>query len=232
MALVKFGGGIVGMSGKIAGTVFARGPGGNVAHALTKPVNPRSALQQARRSKVAFFTHEWSTTLTELQRTDWRAYASGTTWHNRLGEVITINGLAAFLGVNALNSLFNSTLITAAPLALGHAAGITMTFTAEPTSGNIKLNEPSSGWDKSTDDDNWVLYQYAPVEPGRIAMPKGAKFLSSVQGNSGAPQSFPLTKTSLYTMQEGQRITVASMHLDPQKRISVRTFAQVIATDP
>ncbi|GAI01350.1 unnamed protein product, partial [marine sediment metagenome] len=45
MALIKYGGGIVQISGSIAGTVFARNKMGNYARPRTKPVNPRTARQ-------------------------------------------------------------------------------------------------------------------------------------------------------------------------------------------
>ncbi|GAH13494.1 unnamed protein product, partial [marine sediment metagenome] len=45
MSLVKYGGGIVQMSGSIAGNTFARNRYGNYVRARTKPINPNSDRQ-------------------------------------------------------------------------------------------------------------------------------------------------------------------------------------------
>ncbi|GAH50296.1 unnamed protein product, partial [marine sediment metagenome] len=45
MALVKLGGGIVQISGSIAGNTFARNRFGNYMRSRTKPVNPNSTRQ-------------------------------------------------------------------------------------------------------------------------------------------------------------------------------------------
>lgn len=232
MALVQFGGGVTQMRGSIGGTCFSRSAAGNIVRARTKPINPRSALQQARRATAAMLTNYWSATLTEQQRTDWRAYAAGTTWTNRLGQVISINGLAAFVRTNALNALSGEAVIAAAPLALGHAAGIVGTFTAEPTASTITLAEPSAGWDKGVDDDWWFIFQYPPTEAGRIAFPKGGRYLTSFEGDQTTPPTVTTPITSLWTMQLGQRMTLGFMHLDPQMRVAVRTFAQAVCADP
>jgi len=76
MALVKFGGGVVGMSGSIAGTTFARNRSGSYARAKTKPINPNTTLQNLVRATFAMLSARWAQTLTEAQRTAWNLYAS------------------------------------------------------------------------------------------------------------------------------------------------------------
>ena len=52
MALVQYGGGIVDARGSIGGNTFSKCAGGHYMRARTKPVNPKSALQQTRRANV------------------------------------------------------------------------------------------------------------------------------------------------------------------------------------
>ncbi len=75
MALVKYGGGIVQMSGSIGGDTFARNRYGNYVRARTKPVNPNTTLQQAVRASMSFLTNRWAQTLDAAQRTAWNPYA-------------------------------------------------------------------------------------------------------------------------------------------------------------
>ena len=107
MALVKFGGGITGMSGSIGGTTFARNRYGSYARNRTKPVNPNTALQQNVRAAMAFLTSYWSQTLTAVQRTAWNLYGSNVNMLNRLGETIQLSGFNHFIRSNAWNARYS-----------------------------------------------------------------------------------------------------------------------------
>ena len=217
------------MRGSVGGVTFSRCAGGGYMRSRTKPVNPRSATQSLRRANVGYLTTYWSKTLTEQQRADWRAYAAGTSWTNKLGQSISINGLAAFLRLNSLHRLGWSTVIAAAPLAMGHAGGITFAFTAESDTSKIQLAEPGGAFGKSTDLQQIFLFQGLPSQAGRLATPKGMKFIGGVTGNSGAPQSFPLEIASAYTMAEGQLITLRGMWHDENYRVAGPFWATATA---
>ncbi|HUX03191.1 MAG TPA: hypothetical protein VMY35_19690 [Phycisphaerae bacterium] len=229
MALLKFGGGVTDIRGSIGGTTFSRCAGGNYMRARTKPVNPRSPTQNARRSRVAYLSTYWSKTLTEQQRTDWRAYAAATSWTNKLGESININGLAAFLRLNALVLLYSSTVIAAAPLATGHAGGVTLAFTAENDTTKLQLAEPGGAFDKSDNDHMLMIFAGIPAEAGKLSIPKGFKYVTHLAGNLAAPQVFPFEMTAPYTMAAGQRITIKAMFKDESNRVSGPFWAQAVA---
>lgn len=219
-ATIMLGGGVTDIRGSMGGTTFSRCAGGNYIRNRTTPVNPRSPLQSERRAAVAYVTKFWSDQLNDQQRTDWRAYASATTWTNRLGQTIEINGLAAFLRVNALQRLIPSTLISEAPTAVGHAGGVSFTFAAESDTSKIQLAEPTGSFDMDTDIHTLWLFQGIPAEPGRIATPKGFKYIGRAWGSSGTPLSFPLEFDSAYTMRADQFVTVKATFQDEHYRIS------------
>ena len=229
MALVQLGGGVTGIRGSMGGTTFSRCAGGNYMRARTKPVNPKSALQNARRARVAYLTTYWSKTLTEQQRTDWRAYAAATSWQNKLGESININGLAAFIRLNALALLYSSTVVAAAPLATGHAGGVTIAFAAENDTTKFQLAEPGGAFDKSNDGHMLMIFAGIPAEAGKISIPKGFKYVTHLAGNELAPQGFPFEMTAPYTMAAGQRVTIKAMFKDESNRISGPSWAQAVA---
>lgn len=220
MAVIMLGGGVTDIRGKIGGNVFSRGKGGNIIRKNTKGCNPRSSLQSARRANTAWLAKRWSNDLTAQQRADWRAYAAGTTWTNKLGQTIEIGGNAAYLRLNVLHRLIPSVPIDAAPLAMGHGGGIEFTFAAESDTSKIQLDEPTGAFDNDTDIQNIWWFMGLPSEPGRDATPKGFRYIGRTWGSSGAPLAYPYELTAAYTMRTGQLITLRAMWHDENYRVA------------
>ncbi len=219
-AVVMLGGGVTDIRGSIAGTTFSRSKSGNIARSRKKPVNPRSPLQITRRANAAWLATYWSKKLTEQQRTDWRAYATGTSWTNKLGQSITIGGNAAFMRLNTFALLTDIPIIAAAPTAMGHAGGVTIGFDAESDTSKIQIALPGGAFDKDVDFHRIALFLGIPTEPGRIATPKGFKYIGLLYGNLAAPMTFPVELDSAYTMRAGQLLTIRAMFKDEFDRMS------------
>lgn len=228
-ALVKLGGGVTDIRGSIGGTTFSRGKGGNIARSNKKPCNPRSSRQETRRALMSWITKCWSDTLTDQQRTDWRAYAAGTGWTNRLGEAIEINGLAAFLQLNALYMLPSPTLHAAAPTAMGHAGGVTLTFAAESDTKFIQIDAPGGAYDNDTDFHNIWMFGGLPSEPGRDAIPNGFRYLGRLEGGKEPAITYPAQLEFPYTMAAGQIITVRYVFTDDHHRTGATLYATDVA---
>lgn len=103
MALVKFGGGIVQMTGSIAGNTYARNRYGNYARARTHPVNPNTARQQGVRGSLTALTERWADTLNAGQRTAWQLYADNVAMKNKLGETIHLSGFNHYIRSNVMH---------------------------------------------------------------------------------------------------------------------------------
>jgi len=144
MALVKFGAGIVQMSGSIAGDVHARNRFGNYVRPRTKPVNPHSVRQEAARAVVSYLAEYWHGNLTVVQRGLWNTYAAAVAFQNRLGETIHLTGFNHFIRTNAAELAIDEAVIDAAPTILNlpekdpllvcseeAIAGQTFTFTCD-----------------------------------------------------------------------------------------------------
>lgn len=101
MALIRYGGGVVQMSGSIAGNTFARNRYGNYARARTVPTNPNTSYQNKARSCVSYLTAYWSETLNAGQRDAWNLYGSNVNMLNKLGETIQLSGFNHFIRSNA-----------------------------------------------------------------------------------------------------------------------------------
>ena len=102
MALIKLGTGIAGISGKIGGTVFAKGRSGTIARAWRKPVNGRSVQQQVVRTIIAQLAQDWHNLLTDANRSAWETYAQAISVPNRLGEMVHITGFNMFVRFNSI----------------------------------------------------------------------------------------------------------------------------------
>lgn len=102
MANVKYGGGVIQISGSIAGTVFARNRFGNYCRPRTKPVNPNSIRQSRIRTILATLSERWHTTLDSTQRSAWNTYAAAIAMKNRLGEVIYLTGFNHYIRSNVV----------------------------------------------------------------------------------------------------------------------------------
>jgi len=100
MALVKYGAGIVQMSGSIAGDVHARNRFGNYVRPRTKPVNPHSSRQEAIRAILSYLAEFWHQDLSVVQRGLWDTYAAAVAMKNRLGETIHLTGFNHFIRTN------------------------------------------------------------------------------------------------------------------------------------
>jgi len=100
MALVKYGGGILNMSGSIGAQVHSHNRYGQYIRARTTPVNPQSSRQTTIRAIMAFFSQAWSNILTQAQRNAWEVYAAAITRQNALGAQIKLTGFNHYIRCN------------------------------------------------------------------------------------------------------------------------------------
>lgn len=115
MALVKFGQGVAGMSGKIGGTVMSRGRTGAIAKNWAKPVNAMSAKQTRSRATFQAQSAAWGN-LTDLQRDQWDAFASTQTRLNRQGDVYVPAGRQMYNELNSNLQLIGQAAISVPPV--------------------------------------------------------------------------------------------------------------------
>lgn len=115
MGLVRYGGGIVQISGSIAGTVHARNRFGNYIRPRTKPVNPNSVRQEAIRTTMSYLAEYWHGDMDATERGLWDIYAAAVAMKNRLGETIHLTGYNHFMRSNAARMNFHPGPVSFAP---------------------------------------------------------------------------------------------------------------------
>lgn len=96
MALIKFGNGVAGISGKIAGTVFSRNHTGAYARNWAVPVNPGTVPQSIARQLLAEAGSAF-TLLTNIQQLGWKAYGVVSDRLNRQGDVYHPTGRQLYI---------------------------------------------------------------------------------------------------------------------------------------
>jgi len=194
MGLVKFGGGVIQISGSIAGNVHARNRFGNYIRPRTKPVNPHSDRQEAIRAILSHLAEHWHTEMNDTERNLWNVYAAAVAMKNRIGETIHLTGFNHFLRTNCPQRMLTEDIKEAAPGTLSlrekdettvcgeeNIAGQTFTFTFD-----------STGWGVNPDDKYWLcFYQGQPQLVSRHFFAGPWRFMSAagtVAGNLGTQQ--------------------------------------------
>lgn len=230
-ALIRFGGGVVQMSGSIAGDTFARNASGNYSRARTHPVNPNSDRQVAARARIQLLAEAWSDELSNAQRTAWGSYAAAVSWNNKLGETINLSGFNHFVRSNAAylqvtpDRLVNGPTVMALPsgdpqfaVALSEANGITVTFDE-----NLPwTTEGGAGM---------IIDIGTPQNPTRTFFGGPWRYHAWIGGTIPGPTASPdgPTAVTCWTLTETQRVWVRAAIIRADGRLSTKfTAASVI----
>lgn len=115
MAGVLYGGGVVGISGSIGGSTFARNRSGPYIRPRTKPINPNSEKQVKIRSIIAYLCEVWSDILTGDQRDAWGVYASNVAMKGKFGQTIHLSGFNHYIRSNAIRLYYFRFVVNVAP---------------------------------------------------------------------------------------------------------------------
>jgi len=226
MALIKFGGGVVQMSGSLAGNTYARNRYGNYVRARTKPTNPNTAAQVAIRASLSELTERWASTVTAVQRTAWNLYGSSVAMTNRLGETVHLSGFNHYIRSNVIRNRTGLGIIDAGPIVF-ELPGTDPSFSV---SGSEATQELTFGYDATKDwaDENgaWLaLYQGTPQNTQRNFFAGPWRYCSIVEGVNGAPPASPKVATGSFAIAEGQRVWVYARIIRADGRMSVPFYA-------
>ena len=113
MGIIKFGGGVSAISGKVGGTVYARNRAGAYARNWAKPTNTPTAKQSANRLAFGNVSKDWAA-LTPVQQEGWNTLASTVSRFNRLGDAYTPTGRQILLeSANNLRVIGQTPLVDA-----------------------------------------------------------------------------------------------------------------------
>lgn len=201
--LVKYGGGIIGATGSIAGTVHARNRFGNYIRARTKPVNPNSTAQCAVRSCFAQLAAYWRDTCTPAERIAWATYASAIAMKNRLGETVYMTGFNHFLRCNSIYLRQTALVESTGPTTLAlpeKDSTLSMTALVSDQSLHVTFND-SSPW-RLIADSMMVVFMGTPQNITRNFFNGPWK----LAGGISAVNPSPKTIAAPFTLVLGQKV--------------------------
>ena len=87
--------------GGVGESVFSRNNAGAYVRNKGTWVQPDTQRQLDARATISALSQAWSSTLTEAERTNWRAYARRFPMPNRFGHLVLTNGYTYFIRCNA-----------------------------------------------------------------------------------------------------------------------------------
>jgi len=226
MALVKFGAGIVGMSGSIGGTTFARNRYGSYARSKTKPVNPNTSNQSAVRAAVSYVTELWHNTLTAAQRTAWGAYAQAVAMTNRLGETTYLTGFNHFVRSNVERQNRSLGTVAAGPttFALPEQDTLFAVSLSEATQNITVTFDDSQDW-CDEDDSYLLLYMGSPQLVTRDFFSGPWLYAGKIDGDSTTPPTSTVDIAASFTATEGQKVFCYARIIRADGRVSEPFYA-------
>lgn len=229
MALVKYGGGIIQMTGSIAGNTFARNRFGNYVRARTIPTNPNTARQVAVRAALTELTARWSDTLTTAQRTAWNLYGASVIMQNKLGEAINLSGFNHYIRSNAILLHFGLAPVDAGPVVFElPAADPAFAIAGSEAAQQITVTyDDTMNWANETGG-HLTVFQGSPQNAQRNFFDGPWRRMGGVSGVTGAPPASPEVMTPAFAIAEGQRDWCYARILRADGRISTPFRADVI----
>lgn len=230
MALIKYGGGIVQMSGSIAGNTHARNRFGNYMRARTKPVNPQSDRQTSARARIMLLSEAWRDELSAAQRTAWEAYAAVINWNNALGETVKLTGFNHFIRSNAAYLQVTPDRITDGPTTMSLPAG-DPAFAVELSAANgitVTFDE-NLAW--TTEGGAGMIIDIgSPQNPTRTFFGGPWRYHGWIGGTIPGPTPSPdgPTVVTAYTLIEGHRVWVRASIIRADGRLSTKFTADSV----
>lgn len=222
------------LSGKVGGIVASHNAGGAYFRTLAIPTNPNSVQQVAVRSAFAGLATTWSNVLTQAQRDIWTAYADNMRVTNRIGEQITLTGLAMFTrtqtarrAAGLLPDVLDGPVIFTDAVMFSLAATLASEATQQVT---IPFNTSTLLAPWANEEDSFLMVYLSPPQSPSINFYRGPyRFAGSIEGDP-IPPTTPLLVNAPFAFVEGHKIFTRQIVSQADGRISAATERFVIAT--
>ena len=230
MALVKFGGGVIQLSGKIAGNVFAKNSTSSYVRSWRKPVNPNTQLQDNIRRAMQYLTNYWSDVLSDANRALWETYANAIAMKNKLGETVKLSGFNHFIRSNIIWYKNEGSVKAVGPSELtlpASAGGFAVAAASAGQSISISFTNTEE-WALEVGSRLWVFEgQARNITRNFFGGPW--RYLVAVAGAEPAPTSPEIHATS-WGFAAGQKISVYGRVQRADGRLSGPFTAECVAT--
>lgn len=138
MALIRPGGIVGQISGRIGGDVFSHNRYGSYIRNGTIPVTSTTEYAITAKARMTECTQAWQA-LTAAQRRDWVGFAAANPVVNRVGQSIQLTGHVAYVGINSRMLAMGESKLTTPPVGPAPAPLTTLSITADIGLGGCSL---------------------------------------------------------------------------------------------
>jgi hypothetical protein len=186
------------MSGSQGDSTFSTGRAGDYIRRRVDPAQPRTTVQQARRSSFSAFSAEWRT-LTEAQRSSWKALAPQVTLTDRYGNTYHPSGQQLFVGNNLRIELNGDSPLLTAP-AVPESANISAgDFTATRSAAGAATDVLRVADVNGVGVQAILVYATAPYSAGRsYVSPSAFRLVTVLSGGSNQVENFRAEYEALF----------------------------------
>jgi len=235
MGLVKYGAGIIQISGSIAGDVHARNRFGNYIRPRTKPVNPHSVRQEQVRAQLSFLAEYWHENLSIAQRVAWEVYAAAVAMKNRLGETIHLTGFNHFMRTNGAHMRWSGVVLPNAPvvLALPEKDDALVISDEGIATQTFNFTCDNTGWGPGVDDKLLImLYQGLPQLASRTFFAGPWRYMGIINATEGAAGT--AVRDAVFPFGLGQKVWIQARLMTDQGRLTTtwQLDPRIIVADP
>ena len=221
MALILTGGGVLAISGKLAGQVFSRNRSGPYIRSIGVPVNPNTQRQNTMRAIISLLATAWSVDLTQLQRDSWEVSADSIVVTNRLGAVIKLTGFNHYIRSNSFILQNGGIRVDDGPTNLTLAGqDPTMLGTIDDANQLVSVAfDDSLGW-VDQDEGHMGIYMSIPQSPGTTFIGGPWRLAGTIDGDSTTPPTSPETFAVPFPVAENQLVAVRARIVEEDGRLS------------
>lgn len=186
MALVMSPLGGEAASGKIGGKVYAHNRAGQYVRARTIPTNPRTAIQEAARTRFASASAAWAA-LTAGEKQTWANWSAAHPVLNRLGQSMVLAAVNWFVAGKTAMDYCGGTPVSNAPSGLGDRCATPVTGVTLAEGG--ELVAPISTLFGGRNRPNcFIVAQVASARgDGTAYLPRNYKSVGFVEGSTPTP---------------------------------------------
>lgn len=139
MALIRPGGIVGQISGRIGGDVYSHNRYGSYIRNGTIPVTSTTEHAITAKARMTACTQAWQG-LTANQRRDWIGYAAANPVVNRVGQSIQLTGHVAYVGINSRMLAMAQAQLTTPPVGAPPAPLTTLSITADIGIGGCSVD--------------------------------------------------------------------------------------------
>ena len=199
MALIRTGGLVEHISGSIGGITYSHNRFGPYARQRSMPVNPATARQEVVRNLMKNLTSIWISTLLDIERKQWDAYAAAVVMQNNIGANVYLTGFNHYVRSNIARMQAGLARVDVGPSAYALPAtdpliSIALTASDDGISVGFDVTLP---W---ADETGGALLCFGgpsrSVTKEFFAGPY--RFMGMVEGDDAVPPTTPAALTSAY----------------------------------